>query len=74
MSDDLRQRVIDQIMALINYSEIPPNAITVRDLMKNGTSESTGRRMLNKLHLQGKLQKGKGPLGAMYYWPVEDDV
>ena len=73
MSDDLRQRVIDQVMALINYSEIPPNAITVRDLMKNGTSESTGRRTLRKLHIQGKLQRAKGPRNAMYYWPVEGE-
>ena len=79
MSDDLKQRVIDEILALTGATEIPSHAITIRDLMKDmsnkkGMTESSAYRMLRKLHSQGKLQRAKGHHGAYYYWPVEDDV
>jgi len=73
MSDDLRQRVIDEILALSEVAEIPSHAITMRDLMKEGMSESSAYRLLRKLHSNGVLQRARGPRCAMYYWPVEGD-
>jgi len=77
MSDDLKQRVIDQVLALNERAIIPSHAITVRDLMKDtedqkGMSESGAYRLLRKLYTQGKLQRAIGPRSAMYYWPVEN--
>ena len=79
MSDDLKQRVINEILELSGRAEIPSHAITVRDLMKDtadqkGMSESSAYRLLRKLHNQGKLQRAMGPRSAMYYWPVEGDT
>ena len=74
MNDELKQRVIDEILALAEHAKIPSNAITIRDLMKEGMSESSAYRLLRKLHSQGVLQRARGPQAAMYYWPVEDNV
>ena len=78
MNDELKQRVIDQILALSERTAIPSGAITIRDLMKDtdtkkGMSESSAYRLLRKLHNNGVLQRASGPRNAMYYWPVEDD-
>ena len=77
MSDDLKQRVIDEVLALAGRAEIPSNAITMRDLMKDtdtkkGMSESSAYRLLRKLHNNGVLQRARGPRSAYYYWPVEE--
>ena len=77
MSDDLKQRVIDEILALSESAKIPSHAITIRDLMKDtatqkGMSESSAYRLLRRLHIQGKMQRARGPRSAMYYWPVEE--
>lgn len=74
MNDELKQRVIDEIIALVEYAEIPPNAVTTQDLMASGMSESKAWRTLRKLHAQGKYHRTVGPRNAMYYWPVEDSV
>jgi len=76
--NELQQRVVDEILALTGAVEIPSNAITIRDLMKDtdtkkGMSESSAYRLLRKLHNNGVLQRASGPRNAMYYWPVEDD-
>jgi len=78
MSEDLRQRVIDEVMELAGRAEIPSHAITIHDLMKDtatqkAMSESSAYRLLRKLHRQGKYQRAMGPRNAMYYWPVEGD-
>ena len=78
MSDDLKQRVIDQILALTEAAQIPSNAITVQDLMRGtdtrkGMSESSAGRLLRKLYTAGKLQRVKGPSNAMHYWPIEGE-
>jgi len=77
MSDDLKQRVIDEVLELAEIAKIPSHAITIHDLMKDtatkrGMSESSAYRLLRKLHRQGKLQRARGPRSAMYYWPVEE--
>lgn len=77
MSDDLRQRVIDEVLELAGRAEIPSHAITIHDLMKDtatkkGMSESSAYRLLRKLHIQGKMQRARGPRSAMYYWPIEE--
>jgi len=74
VSDDLKQRVIDEILALSEVAEIPSHAITIRDLMKEGMSESSAYRLLRKLHAQEKYHRARGPRSAMYYWPVEDGI
>lgn len=74
MNDELKQKVIDEILALTERVEIPPGAVTIRDLMANGMSESSAYRTLKKLHLQGKLQRARGHQGAYYYWPVEENT
>jgi len=74
VSDDLKQRVIDEVLALAGRAEIPSSAITMRDLMKEGMSESSAYRLLRKLHAEGKLQRARGLSSAYYYWPVEDSV
>lgn len=79
MNDELKQRVIDEILALAEVAEIPAHAITMRDLMKDtdtkkGMSESSAHRLLRKLHSNGVLQRARGPHSAYYYWPVENNV
>jgi len=73
MNDELKQRVIDEILALAERAEIPSHAITIRDLIKRGMSESSAYRLLRKQHDLGELQRASGPRNAMYYWPVEGD-
>ena len=73
MNDELKQRVINEVLALADRAEIPSNAITMRDLMKEGMSESSAYRLLRKLHNNGVLHRARGPRSAMYYWPVEGD-
>ena len=77
MNDELKQRVIDEILALSGVVDIPADAITVRDLMKDtdakkGMSESSAYRLLRKLYAEGKLQRARGLSSAYYYWPVEE--
>ena len=72
MSEELKQKVIDEILALVEFAQIPSHAITARDLMANGMSESRAWRTLRKLHAQGKMQRAKGPQNAYYYWPVKE--
>lgn len=77
VDEELKQRVIDEILSLAGIAEIPPNAITSRDLMRGtkdrpGMSESQAWRTLRKLHAEGKLERARGHNGGYYYWPVEE--
>ena len=71
-TDELKQKVIDEILALSGANVIPPNAVCVYDLAQTGMSATLAQRKLLKLYKEGKLQRARGLAGAFYYWPVED--
>lgn len=69
--DELKQKVIDEILALSGTNAIPPSAVCISDMMATGMSNNVAQRKLLKLYKEGKLQRVRGPENAYYYWPVE---
>ena len=74
MTDEkLKQQLIDELLILTKTVEIPPGAITVRDLIKKGMVEYRARRILRELYAQGTLERARGENYAYFYWPKEKE-
>ena len=69
LNEDILQE-IDEILGVEPPAVIPENAVTVADYANSkGLSRGWASTKLRKGWEDGKLERGKGANGRLYYWP-----
>ena len=68
MMDISTEDIWAEIDEAVGYDDVPPNAVTVRDVMMHkGVSDAIARRALEKLEAKGWQTGTRG--NKKYWWP-----